>query len=206
MAVAAVPAPPTLAAERPRTAHARPLAVRRAHLPPTNRRRPPARFRGAPTWCTCRCTCSPWAHPHAHHSAHCLAAHVHARAAAAAPQQQQRRQQRQRRRRRRQRQRHQAQFTMIGSSSNQHLQPSSIRSGVMPILSACHQRSQKTRQVRIGLSSAPSTSRVSLHSRGSKKQIISRSCVSCCVSCWRHSCISLSRCGSLGQLHQPSWA
>ena len=49
MSGAAAPAPPTLAAERPRAARERPLTAQRAHLAPSDRRQPLARFREAPT-------------------------------------------------------------------------------------------------------------------------------------------------------------
>ena len=114
MAVAAAPAPPTLAAARSRVAHERPMAAPRDRLAPTHRHQPPARSREAPILHMQLCTCPSWAYSHAHHSAHCLAARAHV-GAAAGQQRQQRQQQQQhgwRRRQRHRQQQHQWQLAM----------------------------------------------------------------------------------------------
>ena len=61
MAGGAAPAPPTLAAARPRVAHERPMAVPRDRLAPTHRPQPPARSHEAPIMHMQLCTCpSEW--------------------------------------------------------------------------------------------------------------------------------------------------
>ena len=70
MSGAAAPAPPTLAAERPRAARERPLTAQRAHLAPSDRRQPPVRFREAPTKHTCSCAHAQPGHTHMHNILH----------------------------------------------------------------------------------------------------------------------------------------
>ena len=76
MSGAAAPAPPTLAAERPRAARERPLTAQRAHLAPSDRRQPPVRFREAPTMHTCSCAHAQPGHTHMHNILHTALPHA----------------------------------------------------------------------------------------------------------------------------------
>ena len=76
MSGAAAPAPPTLAAERPRAARERPLTAQRAHLAPSDRRQPPVRFREAPTMHTCSCAHAQSGHTHMHNILHTALPHA----------------------------------------------------------------------------------------------------------------------------------
>ena len=187
MAGGAAPAPPTLAAARPRVAHERPMAVPRDRLAPTHRRQPPARSHEAPILHMQLCTCPSWAYSHAQLSAHCLAAHVHAQAAAAASQQQQQRQKRQRRQQRQHRRRHYKQLAMVGSGSQHPFHLSSIRNSVSSV-SAFRQLPWQTSQSLMAswqLCRVMPFNRVRFDSKGSQWQIshailcvVSMSCVS----------------------------
>ena len=130
MSGGAAPAPPTLAAARPRGAHERPMAAPRDRLAPTHRRQPPARSHEAPILHMQLCTCPSWAYSHAQLTAHRPAAHVHAQAAAVAPQQKQQQQKQQQRRQRQQRRRHRRQLAKFCSGNHQQFHFSSICSSV----------------------------------------------------------------------------
>ena len=197
MAVAAVPAPPTLAAARPRTARAHPLTARRAHPTPTGRRQPPARFQDAPIRCTCRGTCSPWTHPHALHSAHCLAARANTRAAAAVRRRQQRRQQRQQQQQRQRRSRQTWQFAMGFNGSIQQSQLSSLGIGIK--FASSIWSSIVPADASQWLQSASSVGRVSLDGRDSACGMGVMSCAMCLCQC--HSGSLCSAFSAHGRLH-----
>ena len=173
MAGGAAPAPPTLAAARPRVAHERPMAVPRDPLAPTHRRQPPARSHEAPILHMQLCTCPSWAYSHAQLSAHCLAAHVHAQAAAAISQQQQQHQKHQRRRQRQHSRRHHRQLAMVCNGSQHQLHFSSSRNSASSS-SAFRQLPWQTRQpfrAPWQLCRVISVNCVSLDSKGSQWQI-----------------------------------
>ena len=199
MAVAAAPAPPTLAAARPQVVHARPLTAQRAHLAPANRRQAPARLREAPAAHKQMCTFYSWAHSHAQHLAHFLATHVHARSTAAARRrQQQQRQRRQRRQRQRQQSRRELlQWFSVAALSHGKAEALAAESG-QPCrsLDGCHCRQsgfaldlRQLRRSAVPSSTAvASASRVSLFSRSSQWQFLCAICVlcQCCLACQTH--------------------
>ena len=166
MAVAAAPAPPTLAAARPQVVHARPLTAQRAHLAPANRRQAPARLREAPAAHKQMCTFYSWAHSHAQHLAHFLATHVHARSTAAARRRQQPQRQRRQRRQRQRQQRRRELSAMVYCGSIQSWQSRSTGSRVVSAVPTVRRMSLQRHPLRVGFSSAQTASRVILNGRG----------------------------------------
>ena len=186
------------------------MAARRVRLAPTDRRQPPERFQKAPTKCTGSCTHDHPRHTHMHNSLHTALPHASTRA------------------------RQQQLSSSNGSNSSSdsgadgdnkdgdipgRLQWLAVAALNIPSSTALASASCPFAQLAVGCSRRRDARRVShlcqppqpwqpssAAAASGSLPARYRPCVSCCVSCWRQSCISFSRSGSLGQLHQPSWA
>ena len=195
MAVAAAPAPPTLAAARHWTTRERPLTARRAFLTPTNRRQTPARFREAPIVHRQRCTSSSWAHWHPHHSPQGRAARAHVGAAAAQRKRQLQQQQRQRQQRQRQQRLAADNDSNVAAFNNPNLaayaaELSQLRQPVADLQSSCVSFPMDSRQLSQSVASVPTVKATS------DGQLICQAYhVGCCVNVsasFRLACSTLS--------------